>query len=73
MKEAGFIRIFFEQRCEGASPAHNGIEELAGILCDAGNYLWERELRDDGLEVLETAKGICESSPDSKGTFSHLC
>jgi len=38
------------------------------MLCDAGNYLWEQERRDDGLAMLQTAKAVFESISPSHDT-----
>lgn len=46
-----------------ADPPLEGSEELARMFCDAGNYLWEREQRDGGLAILQTAKTVSGSLP----------
>src|SRR5436190_8597875 len=37
---------------------------FAELLCDAGNYLWERSMHSDASRVLKTAGSICESLKD---------
>jgi tetratricopeptide (TPR) repeat protein len=53
-----------------SSPPIVGTVELATVLCDAGNYFWERGLGQNGLLMLRTANQICESlSKESLGSI----
>ncbi|OIW28676.1 hypothetical protein CONLIGDRAFT_389933 [Coniochaeta ligniaria NRRL 30616] len=59
-------RIFDQE-----SPPMTDSEELVTILCDAGNYPWEREQREEGLLVLSTAKAVLESRPGGIDKANH--
>lgn len=37
----------------------HGTAELADLLCDAGYYMWDRNMVEEGMKILDTADKIC--------------